>query len=105
MAKLHIKKGDKVKVIAGNSRGKISTVLEIRTDENKAIVEGINMVTKHQKPTSTNPNGSVTKKEAPIHLSNIMVVDASTGQPTRIGRRVNKDGKNERYSIKSDQTI
>lgn len=105
MGKLNIKKGDKVKVIAGNSRGKISTVLEILTDKSKVIVEGINMVTKHLKPTSSTPSGSIIKKEAALHISNVMLVDASTGLPTRVGRRVGKSGKNERFSVSSGQSI
>ncbi|MDX2188679.1 MAG: 50S ribosomal protein L24 [Bacteroidota bacterium] len=105
MAKLHIKKGDKVKVIAGNSKGKLSTVLSVITDTNKVVVEGVNMVTKHQKPTSTNPNGTIIKREAPLHISNVMLVEESTGQVTRVGRRLSKDGKSERYSLKSGKAI
>jgi large subunit ribosomal protein L24 len=105
MAKFNIKKGDKVKVIAGNSRGKISTVLQVITDESKVLVEGVNVISKHQKPTSSTPNGSIVKKEAPINMSNVMIVDASSGLPTRVGRRKSAQGKTERYSIKSGQTI
>jgi large subunit ribosomal protein L24 len=105
MTKLNIKKGDKVKVIAGNSRGKISTVVSVSPKESKIIVEGINMVTKHLKPTSSSPSGSIIKKEAPMHISNVMLVDATSGLPTRIGRKEGKDGKTERVSIKSGLSI
>ncbi|MDX2196875.1 MAG: 50S ribosomal protein L24 [Cytophagales bacterium] len=105
MSKLHIKKGDKVKVIAGNGRGKISTVLQVLPAENKAIVEDTNLVTKHVKPTSANPNGSIEKKAMPIHISNIMIYDATLSQATRVGRRINEKGKSERYSKKSNTTI
>ncbi|MGD9327601.1 MAG: 50S ribosomal protein L24, partial [Cyclobacteriaceae bacterium] len=73
--KLHIRRGDTVKVLSGNSKGKKGRVLEVYVNKNRAIVEGVNMVTKHLKPSAANPNGGIEKQEAPIHLSNLMVVD------------------------------
>jgi len=105
MSKVNIKKGDKVKVIAGNSRGKEAVVLEVDPRSNKATVEGINVVTKHLKPSSGNPNGSLSKIEMPIHISNLMVIDASTSKPTRVGRRKSESGVTERYSVSSGKSI
>jgi len=94
-----------VKVISGNSRGKSGKVLEIYPDKFRALVEGANMVTKHLKPSAANPNGGIEKREAPIHMSNLMVVEPSTGEPTRIGRKLNDDGKLQRYSKKTGEFI
>jgi large subunit ribosomal protein L24 len=105
MAKLHIKKGDNVMVIAGNDKGATGRVLEVIADKNRAIVEGVNMMSKHTKPNADYPNGGIIKKEAPIHLSNLKVVDAA-GNPTRIGRKKDeKTGKSVRYSKKSGEVI
>ena len=103
--KLHIKKGDMVVVITGNDKGKKGRVLEVDRNKNKAIVEGVNEVSRHTKPNSENPNGGIIKKEAPIHISNILVVDPSKGEPTRIGRRLNDNNKLVRYSKKSNEEI
>ncbi len=103
--KLHIRRGDTVLVLSGNSRGKKGRVLEVYLDKSKAIVEGINMVTKHLKPSATHPNGGIEKQEAPIHISNLMVVDPSSGDATKIGRKLNKDGKLQRYSKKTGEFI
>lgn len=102
--KFHIKKGDLVQVNAGVDNGKQGKVLEVLTEKERAIVEGINMVSKHTKPNAANPQGGIIKKEAPIHVSNLNVVDPSTNKPTRIGRRV-EDGKLVRYSKKSGEVI
>jgi large subunit ribosomal protein L24 len=104
LKKLHIRKGDTVKVIAGNAKGKTGTVLSVLAAESKAFVEGLNIVSKHTKPSATNPNGGIVKKEAPIHVSNLMVVD-SKGDATRVGRKVNSEGKLERYSKKTGEVI
>ena len=80
-------------------------MLEVLRKDYKAIVEGINMVSKHTKPNAQYPQGGIIKKEAPVHLSNLMIVDGSTGEPTRIGRRQNDDGKLVRYSKKSGEEI
>ena len=103
--KIHIRKGDTVLVIAGNSRGKKGRVLEILRAKNKAIVEGINMVTKHLKPSATHPNGGIEKKESPVHISNLKVVDPSSGEATRIGRKKDENGKLVRFSKKTGDVI
>lgn len=96
-SKLHVKKGDKVKIIAGNYKGKEGEVLEVFPAKYRAIVSGYNMVSKHIKPSAANPNGGIEKTEAPIHLSNLMVIDPATGKAARTGRKVNENGKLERY--------
>ena len=103
--KFHIKKGDTVVVISGNSKGQEGKVLDIERNKERAIVEGVNMVSKHTKPNSKNPQGGIIKKEATIHISNLMLKDPKTGKPTRIGRRVDKNGKLVRYSKKSGEEI
>jgi large subunit ribosomal protein L24 len=104
MAKQTIKKGDKVQVIAGNSKGKIATVVSVDSKSAKVIVEGVALATKHLKPTSSTPNGSIVKKEMPIHVSNVQLLD-SNGHVTRVSRRINKEGKTERFSLKTGNTI
>lgn len=103
--KLHIRKGDTVLVLSGNSKGKKGKVLDVLTKKDRAIVEGINMVTKHLKPSATNPNGGIEKQEASIHISNLMVVNPSTGDASRVGRKLNNDGKLQRYSKKTGEFI
>ncbi|MCG8698828.1 MAG: 50S ribosomal protein L24 [Bacteroidales bacterium] len=103
--KLHIKKGDTVFVNSGEYKGQKGRVLEVSRKTDRALVEGINMVSKHTKPNAQNPDGGIIKKEAPIHISNLLVMDPSTGEPTRIGRRRNDDGKLVRYSKKSGEEI
>lgn len=102
--KLHIKKGDTVKVIAGNSKGQQGKVLSIDRSKMRAIIEGLNMISKHTKPNAKNTQGGIVKQEAPIHVSNLMVVDAK-GNATRIGRKLNENNKSERYSKKSGEVI
>jgi large subunit ribosomal protein L24 len=103
--KLHIKRGDTVLVLSGNSKGKKGRVLEVYVDKYRAIVEGVNMVTKHMKPSASNPNGGIEKQEATVHLSNLMLVDPSSGEGTRIGRKLNNDGKLQRFSKKTGEFI
>lgn len=105
MTKLHIKKGDTVFVNAGNDKGKTGKVLAVNTEKSRAIVEGINMVSKHTKPNSKNPQGGIVKQEAGIHISNLQVVDPVKGGATRIGRRRNENGKLVRYAKKSGEEI
>ena len=105
MAKLHIKKGDTVYVTAGDDKGKTGRVLEVQVKKNRAIVEGINIVSKSTKPTAKYPQGGIVKLEAPVHISNLNVVDPKTGKPTRIGRRRNEAGKLVRYAKKSGEEI
>lgn len=103
--KLHIKKGDTVFVNAGDDKGKTGRVLEVHPDDQRAIVEGVNMVSKHTKPSAKHPQGGIIKQEAAIHISNLQVVDPSKGGPTRIGRRLNDKGKLVRYAKKSGEEI
>ena len=103
--KLHIRKGDTVQVIAGNDKGKTGKVLEVITAKNRAFVEGVKMITKHVKPSAQNPEGGIQNTEASIHISNLMVVDPGSGEPTRIGRKTNDEGKLQRYSKKSGDFI
>ncbi|MCT4665768.1 MAG: 50S ribosomal protein L24 [Flavobacteriales bacterium] len=104
MAKLHVKSGDTVKVLSGEDKGKIGKVTSVNPAKGKAIVEGINMVKKHIKPSATNPQGKIEETEAPIYLSKLMVVD-STGQASRIGRKEGENGKLVRYSKKSGEVL
>ena len=105
MSKLHIKKGDIVFVNTGEDKGKTGRVLKVLVKEKRAVVEGINMVSKHTKPNAKNPQGVIEKKEAPVHISNLNVVDPKSGKPTRIGRRLNDKGALVRYSKKSGEEI
>ena len=99
-SKLYIKKGDIVKVIAGDSKGQEGKILKVLVTEFKAIVEGINLVSKSTKPNAKNTKGGIVKKEAPIHISNLMLIDNS-GKPARIGRKQDNKGKLVRYSKKT----
>lgn len=92
-------------VIAGNDKGKKGKVLEVLKDKNRAIIEGVNIMTKHVKPSAKHPEGGIEKTEAPIHISNIMLVDPSTGEPTRIGRKRDAEGKLQRFSKKTGEVI
>ena len=105
MSKLHIKKGDTVYVNAGEDKGKTGKVVKVLVDKQRAIVEGVNVVSKSQKPNAKNPQGGIVKMEAPIHISNLNVVDPKSGKPTRIGRRLNEDGKLVRFAKKSGDEI
>jgi large subunit ribosomal protein L24 len=102
---LHIKRGDTVKVLSGDDKDKTGKVLEILTEKNRAVVEGINIVTKHQKPSAGKPEGGIKKVEAGIHLSKLMLVDPSSGKPTRTGRKLNANGKLQRFSKKTGEFI
>lgn len=103
--KLHIKKGDNVVVVTGNSKGQKGKVLEVIRKTNRAIVEGANMVKKHTKPNAANPQGGIIEQEAPVHISNLMLVDPKSGEATRIGRKKDANGKLVRYSKKSGEEI
>ena len=103
--KLHIRKNDTVQVISGNHKGKSGKVLEVLIDKKRAIIEGVNMITKHKKPSAANPEGGLEKTEAALHISNLMLVDPSTGEPTRTGRKRDADGKLKRYSKKTGEII
>jgi large subunit ribosomal protein L24 len=101
--KLHIKVGDTVKVISGDSKGQEGNILSIDRKKMRAIVEGVNIVKKHAKPSAADPQGGIVEKEASIHISNLMIV--SKGQATRVGRKENEKGKIVRYSKKSGEEI
>lgn len=104
MVKLKIRKGDTVKVISGASKGVEGKVLEVFRDTNKAIVEGVNIVKKHQKPDAKNPQGGIIEKEAKIQISNLSLLDPKSGKPTRVGIRF-EDGRKIRFAKKSGEEI
>lgn len=101
---MFIKSGDKVKVMAGKDKGKEGTVLKAMPKKDRVIVEGVNIIKKHNKPSAMSPQGGIEEKEAPIHVSNVMLIDPSNGEPTRVGFRI-EDDKKVRYSKKSGETI
>ncbi|GAA4317146.1 50S ribosomal protein L24 [Pontixanthobacter gangjinensis] len=103
MTKLKIKSGDTVRVIAGDHKGQEGKVQKVLRDKNKAIVEGINMISKHEKPSASNPQGGIKEKEAPIHVSNLALIDKN-GKTTRVGYK-EEDGKKVRFSKKSNEVI
>lgn len=101
---MFVKKGDKVKVITGKDKGKEGVVLTAMPKKDKVIVEGVNMIKKHQKPSAAAPQGGIIEKEAPIHVSNVMLIDPSTGEATRIGYKM-VDGKKVRVSKKTGEVL
>jgi large subunit ribosomal protein L24 len=103
--KLHIKKGDMVYVNAGDNKGQQGRVLEVILKKDRAIVEGINMVSKHSKPNKAAPQGGIIKQEAPVHISNLNLIDPASGKPTRIGRKLNDKDQLVRYAKKSGEEI
>ena len=103
--KLRIKKGDMVYVIAGDNKGQQGKVLRVDAQKQRAIVEGVNICKKATKPNAQNPQGGIVEKEAPIHISNLQVLDPKSGKPTRIGRKENAEGKLVRYAKKSGEEI
>ena len=105
MSKLHIKKNDTVVVLAGEDKGKTGKVLKVLVEKNRALVEGVNMVSKSTKPSAKNPQGGIVKQEAPIHISNLSLVDPKSGKPTRVGIKVAEDGKKVRIAKKSGEEI
>tara|TARA_B110000003_G_C16457729_1_gene460517 strand:+ start:57 stop:380 length:324 start_codon:yes stop_codon:yes gene_type:complete len=106
MVKIKIKKNDIVLVSAGNSKGTKGKVIKIFPSENKAMVEGVNLVSKHSKPNAENPQGGILKQEAKIHISNLVMIDTKSGEPTKVGRKIDeKTGKIIRYSKKSGEII
>ena len=105
MSKLHIKKDDTVIVIAGADKGKTGKVLKVLVEKNRALVEGVNMVSKSTKPSAQNPQGGIVKQEAPIHISNLSLVDPKSGKATRVGIKVTEDGKKVRIAKKSGEEI
>ena len=103
--KLHIKKGDTVCVIAGDNKGQQGKVLKVEVSKQRAIVEGVNLVKKATKPNAQNPQGGIVEQEAPIHISNLQLLDPQSGKPTRVGRKVNAEGKLVRFAKKSGEEI
>ena len=105
MKKMHIKKGDTVIVLAGEDKGKTGKVLQVLKEKEQAIVEGVRIVTKSAKPSAKNPQGGFIKMEAPIHISNISLIDPKSGKPTRISIKKTDDGKKVRSAKKSGEEI
>ena len=105
MGKLHIKRNDTVVVLAGEDKGKTGKVLKVLVEKNRALVEGVNMVSKSTKPSAKNPQGGIVKQEAPIHISNLSLVDPKSGKATRVGIKVTEDGKKVRIAKKSGEEI
>lgn len=103
--KLHIRRGDTVKVLAGDDKGKEGKVLEVNREKRRALVEGVNMMTKHTKPSAGKPEGGITKAESSIHISNLMLIDPASGKATRVGRKLDDKGKLQRYSKKTGEII
>ena len=101
---MHVKKGDKVKVLSGKDRGKTGTILEVYPKKARVLVEGANMVQKHAKPSQENPQGGILNQEAAIHVSNVLPIDPKTGEPTRVGYEV-RDGKKVRIAKKSGEAL
>ena len=105
MSKSHIKKNDTVVVLAGEDKGKTGKVLKVLVEKNRALVERVNMVSKSTKPSAKNPQGGIVKQEAPIHISNLSLVDPKSGKATRVGIKVTEDGKKVRIAKKSGEEI
>ena len=94
-----------MKVLAGDDKGKEGKVLEVNHEKRRALVEGVNMMTKHSKPSAGKPEGGISKVESFIHISNLMLIDPASGKPTRVGRKLNEKGKLQRYSKKTGEII
>lgn len=105
MATAKIKKGDKVIVLTGKDKGKIGDVSRVIVKDNRVIVSGVNMVTKHQRPSQTNPNGGIVRQEASIHLSNVALVDPKDGKATRVSVKTLENGKTVRVAKRSGEQI
>jgi large subunit ribosomal protein L24 len=105
MAGLKIRSGDRVMVIRGNHKGQEGTVLRVEPDKNRVVIEGINRRKRHMKPSQTNPEGGIVEFEAPVHASNVMLIDPQSGEPTRVRRQVGENGKRERVAVKSGKVI
>jgi large subunit ribosomal protein L24 len=105
MAGLKIRSGDRVMVIRGNHKGQEGTVLRVEPEKNRVVIEGINRRKRHMKPSQTNPEGGIVEFEAPLHVSNVMLVDPSTGEPSRVRAQVGTDGARERVGVRSGKVI
>jgi large subunit ribosomal protein L24 len=105
MAGLKIRSGDRVMVIRGNHKGQEGTVLRVEPEKNRVVIEGVNRRKRHMKPSQTNPEGGIVEFEAPVHVSNVMLIDPKSGEPTRVRRQVGTNGKRERVAVRSGQVI
>jgi len=105
MAKFKVKKGDTVKVLAGESKGSTGRIVRVIPKMNRVVVEGVNMIKKHQKTSAASPQGGIVEMEAPIHISNVALVDPSTNEPTRVGRKFDDNGNVVRYAKKSGEVL
>jgi large subunit ribosomal protein L24 len=103
--KLHVRRGDRVRVIRGNHAGAEGTVLRVLTRENRLVVEGVNLRKKHTRPSQADPEGGIITFEAPIHASNVMLIDPVTGEPSRVRQRIDTDGTKERISVRSGNPV
>jgi large subunit ribosomal protein L24 len=105
MPKMKIRKGDRVKVISGNHKGEEGTVISVQPEKNRVVVQGVNIRKRHRKPTQVNPEGGIVSFEAPLHASNVMLVDPSTGEPTRVRAGQGADGAKARISVRTGKPI
>ncbi|MEY2963362.1 MAG: ribosomal protein [Bacteroidota bacterium] len=105
MAKFKVKKGDTVKILAGESKGSTGRVIRMIPKMNRVVVEGVNIIKKHQKPSAANPQGGIVEMEAPIHISNVAIVDPSTNEATRVGKKLDDNGNLVRYAKKSGEVL
>ena len=105
MAKSQIRRGDRVKVIRGNDKGTEGTVIRVEPEKNRVVVQGVNVRKRHRKPSATTPEGGIVEFEAPIHASNVMLLDPKSGEPTRVRSGVGADGKRQRVAARSGQAI
>ncbi|MCL5292845.1 MAG: 50S ribosomal protein L24 [Actinobacteria bacterium] len=105
MSKLSVKKGDRVEVITGKDKGKRGKILRAIPDKERVVIEGVNLIKRHSKPTQKNPQGGIVEREAPLHVSNVMVVCSSCNQPTRVGHRLSEEGRKVRVCRKCEGDI
>ncbi|HCY26045.1 MAG: 50S ribosomal protein L24 [Flavobacteriales bacterium] len=105
MAKFKVKKGDTVKVLAGESKGSTGRIVRVIPKMNRVVVEGVNMIKKHQKPSATSPQGGIVEMEAPLHISNVSLVDPTSNEVTRVGRKMDDNGNVVRYAKKSGEVL
>jgi large subunit ribosomal protein L24 len=105
MAKMKIRKGDRVRVLRGNERGKEGTVIRVDSEKNRVVIEGVNIRKRHRKPSAVDPEGGILSFEAPVHASNVMLLDPGTGEPVRVRLRRDKNGQAERVSASSGRVI
>ena len=105
MSGLQVRKGDRVRVISGNHRGQEGTVIRVEPDKNRVVVQGVNVRKRHRRPSQTDPEGGIVSFEAPIHASNVMLLDPASGEPTRVRYQVAQDGQRERIAVRSGRVI